>query len=175
MGTAHRARAWLTTNMKLLLVCCVLASASAAPQLLGYPYGYGLGAYPYAVPNIIKPVPKEIEDPYTTIEYVAAETGCTNSFGAPVPCARRRRDADEEAAEEPAAAVPAVLPYGLPYGLGLGLPYASPLTYSVATPAIKPTVTEVEVPQYKFVLEVKKVELLPACHNAWGFPVPCAV
>merc|ERR1712025_1535250 len=170
MGTPHRARAQLTTNMKLLLVCCVLASASAAPQLLGYPYGYGLGAYPYAVPNIIKPVPKEIEVPYTTIEYVAAESECKNSFGAPVPCAaRRRRDADEE----PAAAVPAVLPYGLPYGLGLGLPYASPLTCSVAAPVIKPTVTEVEVPQYKFVPEVKKVELLPACHNAWGFPVPC--
>merc|ERR1712098_766686 len=165
MGTAHRARAQQTTNMKLLLVCCVLASASAAPQLLGYPYGYGLGAYPYAVPNIIKPVPKEIEVPYTTIEYVAAETGCTNSFGAAVPCARKRRDADEEAAEEPAAA--AAVPAGLPYG--------SPLTYSVAAPVIKPTVTEVEVPQYKFVPEVKKVELPPACHNAWGFPVPCAV
>merc|ERR1712098_826364 len=151
MGTAHRARAQQTTNMKLLLVCCVLASASAAPQLLGYPYGYGLGAYPYAVPNIIKPVPKEIEVPYTTIEYVAAESECKNSFGAHVPCAaRRRRDADEEAAEEPAAAaVPAVLPHGLPYGLGLGLPCASPLTYSVASPVIKPTVTEVEVPQYK--------------------------
>merc|ERR1712066_685408 len=107
---------------------------------------------------------KEIEVHYTTIEYVAAESECKNSFGAPVPCAaRRRRDADEEAAEEPAAAaaaaaVPAVLPYGLPYGLGLGLPYASPLTYSVAAPVIKPTVTEVEVPQYKFVPEVKKVE-----------------
>merc|ERR1711954_300979 len=109
--------------------------------------------------GIIKPVPKEIEVPYTTIEYVAAETGCTNSFGAAVPCARRRRDADEEAAEEPAAAaaaVPAVLPYGLPYGLGLGLPYGRPRHQAHCDRGGGPSV--------HFVPEVKKVELPPACH-----------
>jgi len=119
--------------MKFLLVCTVLASASAAPQFLGYPYG--LSAYPYAAPHILKPVVKEIEVPYTTIEYVAAESDCKNVFGAAVPCARKRRDAAEEEAAEAPAAVPAVLPYGLPYGLGLGLPYASPLAYSVAAHA----------------------------------------
>ena len=157
----------------------MFASAYSAPQLFGYPYGLSAYSYPYAVPNLIKPVLKEVEVPVKTIQYVAAETGCKNSFGAPVPCARRRREAAEEEAEaaEAPAAVPAVLPYGLPYGLGLGLPYsyASPLTYSVAAPVIKPTVTEVEVPQYKFVPEVQKVELPPACHNGYGWPVPCAV
>merc|ERR1711890_169349 len=34
------------------------------------------------------------------------------------------------------------------------------------------TVTEVEVPQYKFVPQEKVVELRPACQNAWGFGVP---
>merc|ERR1712111_268152 len=48
---------------------------------------------------------------------------------------------------------------------GIGLPA---LTYAA------PTVTEVEVPQYKFVPKEKVVELQPACQNAWGFGVPCA-
>merc|ERR1712179_740107 len=56
--------------------------------------------------------------------------------------------------------------HGLGYGYGLGLPYAA------ALPA--PTVTEVEVPQYKFVPQEKVVELAPLCQNAWGFGVPCA-
>merc|ERR1711929_21301 len=162
--TAHRARAESTSNMKFLLVCPVIAAASAAPQL-ALPYGgyYGFGAFPYAVPNIIKPVAKEIEVPVKTLEYAVAETGCKNVFGFEVPCAaegeaRKRRDADEEPAAEEAAAAPA------------GLPYAG-LTYA----AVKPTVTEVEVPQYKFVPQVEKVEFAPACHNGFGFPVPCAV
>merc|ERR1712176_932270 len=106
----------------------------------------------------------EIEVPVPTIKYVAGESDCKNSFGAPVPCARRRRDADDEEAAEAPVVAPAVLPYGLP----LGYPY------TVAAPVIKPTVTEVEVPQYKFVPEVKEVELPLACHNAFGWPVPCA-
>merc|ERR1712112_155607 len=121
------------------------------------PYGgyYGFGAFPYAVPNIIKPVAKEIEVPVKTLEYAVAETGCKNVFGFEVPCAaegeaRKRRDADEEPAAEEAAAAPAVLPYGLPFGYA-DLPYV----------AVKPTVTEVEVPQYKFVPQVEKVEFAP--------------
>merc|ERR1712176_636615 len=134
MGS-HRAR---TCSMKLLLVCTAIASASAAPQLLGYPYSLGaaypypLGAaYPYAA-NIVKPVVKEIEVPVPTIKYVAGESDCKNSFGAPVPCARRRRDADDEEAAEAPVVAPAVLPYGLP----LGYPYATTygLPYTVAAP-----------------------------------------
>merc|ERR1712176_1748519 len=160
MGS-HRARA---CSMKFLLVCTAIASASAAPQLLGYPYSLGaaypypLGAaYPYAA-NIVKPVVKEIEVPVPTIKYVAGESDCKNSFGAPVPCARRRRDADDEEAAEAPVVAPAVFP----------------MVSAVAAPVIKPTITEVEVPQYKFVPEVKEVELPLACHNAFGWPVPCA-
>merc|ERR1712080_246908 len=129
---------------------------------LGYPYTYGA--------NIVKPVAKEIEVPVETIKFEAAETGCKNSFGNPVPClqegeARRKREADDEAEPEAAPAA-TVLPLGyaglgyaglgyaglgygglgyagLGYGLGYGLPYPT------ALPA--PTVTEVEVPQYKLV------------------------
>merc|ERR1712098_624522 len=77
----------------------------------------------------------------------------------------------EAAPAEAAAPAAAVLPLGLPFGYagvgyhGIGLPA---LTYAA------PTVTEVEVPQYKFVPKEKVVELQPACQNAWGFGVPCA-
>merc|ERR1712098_569312 len=148
MGNKHEAPVGVLCPC--LCLCC-----SPAARL---PLWLWAGRLPLCCPQHYQARAQGDRGPYTTIEYVAAETGCTNSFGAAVPCARRRRDADEEAAAAAAAAVPAVLPYGLPYGLGLGLPYASPLTYSVAAPVIKPTVTEVEVPQYKFVPEVKKVE-----------------
>merc|ERR1712210_420351 len=76
-----------------------------------------------------------------------------------------------------AASAQVVLPYGgLAYGglagyhglgyAGLGYPYA------VAAPA--PVEVEVPVTQYKYVPEVKTVELPPACQNAFGFAVPCA-
>merc|ERR1739842_43602 len=55
--------------------------------------------------------------------------------------------------------------HGLGYA-GLGYPYA------VAAPA--PVEVEVPVTQYKYVPEVKTVELPPACQNAFGFAVPCA-
>merc|ERR1711970_885432 len=68
MGTAHRARAEYTFNMKFLLVCTVIAAASAAPQLpLTYGGYYGFGGFPYAVPNIIQPVAKEIEIPVRSL------------------------------------------------------------------------------------------------------------
>jgi len=156
---------------------------------LGLPYTYGA--------NIVKPVAKEIEVPVTTIKLEAAATGCANSFGNPVPClqegeARKKREADDEAEAEAAPAA-TVLPLGyaglgyaglgyaglgyagLGYaGLGYnGLGYAglAGLPYTTALPA--PTVTEVEVPQYKLVPQEKVVEVAPACQNAWGFPVPC--
>merc|ERR1711964_175568 len=160
---------------------------------LGLPYTYGA--------NIVKPVAKEIEVPVTTIKLEAAATGCANSFGNPVPClqegeARKKREADDEAEAEAAPAA-TVLPLGyaglgyaglgyaglgyagLRYaGLGYnGLGYAglAGLPYSTALPAAlpAPTVTEVEVPQYKLVPQEKVVEVAPACQNAWGFPVPC--
>merc|ERR1712212_1030671 len=162
----HRAR----PTMNGLLVLSTLAAASAQvvlpyggyAGLAGYPYG-GLG-YPYAV---AKPVVNEVEVPVPVVQYAAIDTGCKNSFGHAVPCfqegeARRKRSADEE---EAAPAVASVLPYGLGYA-GLGYPYA------VAAPA--PVEVEVPVTQYKYVPEVKTVELPPACQNAFGFAVPCA-
>ena len=115
--------------------------------------------------------------------------------------ARKKRAADEEAVavEAPAAAAVTPLAYGLPLGYaglgyaglgyaglgyaglgynglgynglgyaGLGYPYAAPVAH------VAPTVTEVEVPQYKYVPTVTTVELPPACQNAFGFAVPCA-
>merc|ERR1712210_53965 len=186
----HRAR----PTMNGLLVLSTLAAASA--QVLPYgglAYGglagyHGLGyhglGYPYAV---AKPVVNEVEVPVPVIEYAVHETGCKNSFGHAVPClqegeARRKRSADEEAAVEAAPAVASVLPYGLGlgyHGLGYaglgyhGLGYAG-LGYPYAV--VAPAAVEVEVPvtQYKYVPEVKTVELPPACQNAFGFAVPCA-
>merc|ERR1712018_670980 len=69
-------------------------------------------------------------------------------------------------------AVATVLPYGL--GLGYhGLGYAG-LHYPYAVAAPAPVEVEVPVTQYKYVPEVKTVELPPACQNAFGFAVPCA-
>merc|ERR1712080_491505 len=181
MGAVHRAR----LTMLGLLVLTAAAATSAQVVLPYGGYGYGLGGYygvpyPYAAPHVIKPVVKEIEVPVETLEFKAHDTGCTNVFGNAVPClaegeARKKRDADEE--EAPAAA-PAVLPYGaLPYGyagLGYHYPYttyAAPTVVAAKLP--EPVVTEVEVPQYKFVPQVKTVELQPACQNGYGFAVPC--
>merc|ERR1712133_242182 len=193
MGTL--AQSSPTMQGLLVLASLTVISAQILPYGgLGYPYGYsglglgygGLGLpYTYGA-NIVKPVAKEIEVPVTTIKLEAAETGCANSFGNPVPClqegeARKKREADDEAEAEAAPAA-TVLPLGyagLGYaGLGYaGLGYAGlgGLPYSTALPAAlpAPTVTEVEVPQYKLVPQEKAVELAPACQNAWGFPVPC--
>merc|ERR1712061_293815 len=172
----HRAR----PTMNGLLVLSTLAAASAQVVLpygglAGYPYGYA--GYPYAV---AKPVVNEVEVPVPVVQYAAIDTGCTNHFGHAVPCfqegeARRKRSADEEAAE----AAPA-LAYGLGYaglgyaGLGYhGLGYAG-LGYPYAVAAPAPVEVEVPVTQYKYVPEVKTVELPPACQNAFGFAVPCA-
>merc|ERR1712058_143076 len=174
MGTL--AQSSPTMQGLLVLASLTVISAQILPYGgLGYPYGYsglglgygGLGLpYTYGA-NIVKPVAKEIEVPVTTTKLEAAETGCANSFGNPVPClqegeARKKREADDEAEAEAAPAA-TVLPLG--YAGLAGLPYTT------ALPA--PTVTEVEVPQYKLVPQEKVVEVAPACQNAWGFPVPC--
>ena len=70
------------------------------------------------------------------------------------------------------------LPYaGLPYA-GLGYPYTYGLPYAaapaVAVKAAEPVVTEVEVPQIVYKAVEQKIELAPACQNAFGFAVPCA-
>merc|ERR1712036_95617 len=152
MGTL--AQSSPTMQGLLVLASLTVISALILPYGgLGYPYGYsglglgygGLGLpYTYGA-NIVKPVAKEIEVPVTTIKLEAAETGCANSFGNPVPClqegeARKKREADDEAEAEAAPAA-TVLP--LEYAGLAGLPYTT------ALPA--PTVTEVEVPQYKLV------------------------
>merc|ERR1719295_1686758 len=148
--------------MNGLLVLSTLAAASAQVVL---PYG-GLA--------------------YGGLGYAGIDTGCKNSFGHAVPCfqegeARRKRAADEEAAEA-APAVASVLPYGLGlgyHGLGYaglgyhGLGYAG-LGYPYAVAAPAPVEVEVPVTQYKYVPEVKTLELPPACQNAFGFAVPCA-
>merc|ERR1712098_873754 len=162
MGTL--AQSSPTMQGLLVLASLTVISAQILPYgVLGYPYGYsglglgygGLGPpYTYGA-NIVKPVAKEIEVPVTTIKLEAAETGCANSFGNPVPClqegeARKKREADDEAEAEAAPAA-TVLPLGYA-GLGYnGLGYAglAGLPYTTALPA--PTVTEVEVPQYKLV------------------------
>merc|ERR1712001_367825 len=142
-----------SVNMIALLVFAALSAVSvaddapAAPAVLPYlGYGYGLGAYPYALaspltytytPQVTKFVPKEVPVEVKHIQYGIAETGCHNHFGFSVPClqegeARKKRSADEE------AAAPVVLPYG-GFGYG-GFGYGSPYAYGAspyAAPAVK--------------------------------------
>merc|ERR1712098_233431 len=142
MGRVHGTLAQSSPTMQGLLVLASLTVISA--QILpygglGYPYGYsglGLGYGGLGLPytygsNIVKPVANEIEVPVTTIKLEAAETGCANSFGNPVPClqegeARKKRDADDEAEAAPAAPILPLGYAGLGYaGLGYaGLGYA---------------------------------------------------
>merc|ERR1711892_163110 len=164
-----------TSIMKFLLVCTVIASASAAAQYFPSTYGYGLGLHtPYgyglgvpATYNVIKPVVKEIEVPFKTFTYSAKDTGCKNVFGLAVPCLkegeadRRKRSAEDEKEAAPAA----VLGYaGLGYaGLGHAVTYTAPKINEI----------EVEVPQIVYKQEVQNIELAPGCNNGYGFPVPC--
>merc|ERR1712042_248448 len=149
------------------------AEADAAVLYSGYPgyYGHGFGyaGYPFGA------YAGYYGHPYS-LGY-----GCHNVAGVPVPCARKRRDADEEEAAAPAATTPLVYA-GHPFGLGYaGYPYAglgyAGLGYPYAAPALKinePEVTEVEYPVHVLKPVVKKVDLAPLCHNGLGFPVPCA-
>merc|ERR1712123_244644 len=173
MGTRHTELVPHTHKMmKALLVCSVLAAASADPQLFLGGYGAVGAHYPYAVG--------------TPLTYGIKETGCKNFFGFSVPClaegeARRKRSAEEvaEVKAAPALTYAAGLPFGYGYGLGLGAyGYAGlGLPYTYGAPAVtvaEPTVTEVEVPQYVYKAVNEKVELAPLCHNGLGFAVPCA-
>merc|ERR1712179_653764 len=134
MGTL--AQSSPTMQGLLVLASLTVISAQILPYGgLGSPYGYsglGLGygglGLPYSYgANVLKPVVKEIEVPVETIKFEAAATGCSNSFGNPVPClqegeARKKRQADDEAEAEDAPAT--VLPLGYA-GLGYaGLGYA---------------------------------------------------
>merc|ERR1711872_659510 len=188
MGTSHTELSQTKTKMKALLVCSVLVATTSA-QYLGYPYALGSPLTYTYTPHVYKPVVKEVEVEAPYLTYAVKETGCVNSFNLPVPClqegeARRKRSADEEEAAEaaPAVAAPLLSYAGLPYTYGsygypyAGLPYTLGYPYAAA-PAVKiaePTVTEVEIPQIVYKPVEKKVELLPACHNGLGFPVPCA-
>merc|ERR1712064_109102 len=88
MGTVAQS----SSNMQGLLVLASLAVASAQVLPLGY-HGLGLGyagiVHPYAA-HVVNPVVKEVEVPVETIKFEVAETGCKNSFGHAVPCARKR-------------------------------------------------------------------------------------
>merc|ERR1712170_220899 len=137
-----------SSKMKALLVLTVVSCASAAPQLLGYPYAYGTPLTYTYTPQVTKLVPKEVEVPVETLQYAVKETGCTNVFGFAVPClaegeARRKRSADEEAEVK---AAPVLSYAGLPFAYA-GYPYAH-YPYVAPTYAVtEPKVTEVEIPQ----------------------------
>merc|ERR1712080_325930 len=124
MGTVAQS----SSNMQGLLVLASLAVASAPPP-----------GIPRARPGLCRHSPslrsqhseargEVIEVPVETIKFEVAETGCKNSFGHAVPCARRKRQAEDavEVGAEAAApaeavaapAVAAVLPFGYGYGLG---------------------------------------------------------
>merc|ERR1712058_104828 len=132
MGTVAQS----SSKMQGLLVLASLAVASAQVLPLGY-HGLGLGyagiVHPYAA-HVVRPVVKEVEVPVETIKFEVAETGCKNSFGHAVPCARKRRQAEDavevgaEAAPAEAAAPAATAVLPLPFGYagvgyhGIGLP-----------------------------------------------------
>merc|ERR1712020_206898 len=181
-----------SVNMIALLVFAALSAVSvaddapAAPAVLPYlGYGYGLGAYPYALaspltytytPQVTKFVPKGVPVEVKHIQYGIAETGCHNHFGFSVPCLREGEARKKRSADEEAAAAPVVLPYGGFGYAGFGYPYTYG-AYPYAHPAVKvaePVVTEVEVPHVVYKPVVEKVDLAPACHNGAGWPVPCA-
>merc|ERR1711894_632604 len=89
-------------NMKAFVALFALAAVASAESDPWYGYGYGYG----------------LVHPYT------AGYGCHNAYGAPVPCAgRKKREAD-----------PAVLLHGL---YGYPYAYAAPAVYGAAV-AVKP-------------------------------------
>ena len=138
---------------------------AAVPLVHPFYHGLGLGYAHHPIvqhqPIQYKYVPEEVEIPIHSVKFVPPETACYNDAGVAVPCARRKRDAEEVAA-------PAVLPYhfGYPYHYGYhGYPVVKPL---------EPKIVEIPVktPVYKHVVE--EVPLGPACQNHLGLAVPCA-
>ena len=78
-------------------MCSVLVAATSA-QYLGYPYALGAPLTYTPHVGVVKPVIKEVEVELPHITYDVVETGCVDSFGASVPCGRRKRAADDEEA-----------------------------------------------------------------------------
>jgi len=106
--------------MKAFIALFALVAAVAAeadPYFYGYggyPYAYGAGALTYGAYGA-----------YAPVTYVAApETGCTNNFGLPVPCAFKsveKRSADADAEADPQYFYNGAY---AGYGYGYGYPYA---------------------------------------------------
>jgi len=123
--------------MKSLLVCLAFAAMAFADEeaatvpLLHHPFYHGLGLG-YAHHPIVqhqpiqyKYVPEEVEIPIHSVKFVPPETACYNDAGVAVPCARRKRDAEETEA----VAAPALLPYHFGYHAPLhyGYPVVKPV------------------------------------------------
>ena len=96
--------------MQLVFVVAVtVAVAEENKVVLPLTYPYALSAplvYNYQ-PVVHKLVPKEYEVEVKTYEVELVDTGCKNSFGTPVPCAKAKRQAEEEAAPAAEEAAPA--------------------------------------------------------------------
>jgi len=105
--------------MKAFISLFALVAAVAAKA---DPYFYGYGGYPYAYG-----VQPYAYGAYAPLTYVAApETGCTNSFGLPVPCAFKSVEKRSADAKADAEADPQYFYNGAyaGYGYGYGYPYA---------------------------------------------------
>merc|ERR1712039_972158 len=91
----------------------------------------------------------------------------------PCPASRRERRAGRDPLMRKLPRLPPLLPPSFPTDLDSA---TTALATLVSAMLVAPTPVEVEVPvtQYKYVPEVKTVELPPACQNAFGFAVPCA-
>merc|ERR1712226_1240025 len=146
-------------NMKAFVALFALAAVASAESDPWYGYGYGYG----------------LVHPYT------AGYGCHNAYGAPVPCAgRKKREAApvyfrnvkaEVTEHEGKHVVPQI-----GYAAGAwGLPVA---TYSTAEVPYKYSTVEyknapVEKPSDPTNPELVHTSQLGVCLNAYGFQVPC--
>jgi hypothetical protein len=116
-------------------------------------------------PIVTKYVAKPYEIPVRKIQFEQVDTGCKNSFGINVPCAKSKREAEHHiayAAHQPFvyAHQPAVYAH-------------QPTVYNYKT--LEPKVHEIGVPQPYYKEYVEKVSVLPSCTNYLGMPVPCVL
>merc|ERR1712226_231998 len=134
-----------------------------------------------ATPTAMPATPTPWPSPWSSMPPSTPAARTTSAT--PSPASRRVRPAGRGPLTRRPPRLPLLLPL-LPYGLGYaglgyaglgyhGLGYAG-LGYPYAVAAPAPVEVEVPVTQYKYVPEVKTVELPPACQNAFGFAVPCA-